>query len=852
MAEYQVLRWIKRGAWIVSWFGVFITEGVPVSQGIPRFKFSLPDQYLIVEILDDHLVHFELSPRVPGPGPTEPLEVTPMVERHQFQGPQKLMGSENIFETEKLRVEVDRASLCVSYETRPQKTLLTRICPLHLDKFWKGLTLSKEKTRDFYGLGQEFQRPGEPDGNWMNRVRHFGGLHGNKMVPFNGGDSGNTQIPILYALGEGNLAYGLFLDQIYQQQWDFTTDPAKVEMYGEVIRWYFIAGESISSIRHSFMDLVGRPLVPPKKAFGLWISEFGYRDWQHLESKLQTLRSQQFPLDGFVLDLFWFGGVTNNSDDTAMGRLTWDTTHFPDPEKKLAALREEHGLGIIPIEESYIGKNLEEHRALAAKGFLVKDSSGAPAYLTGSVWWGRGGMMDWTHPEAGDYWHRTKRLPLIQAGITGHWLDLGEPEMFHPASVYFGGKRQSDVHNIYNLKWLEGVYRGYQKYSPSQRPFLLSRSGAAGVQRFGTVMWSGDIGSDLSNLASHQNNQMHMSLSGLDYYGSDIGGFHRGALKGNLNEMYTQWFAYGMLFDVPARPHTENLCFCRETAPDRIGDLTANRENLRWRYRLVPYLYSLAHRAHLFGDPIFPPPLYHFPDDLNLRSLGRQKMIGPGLMAAVTSQYEQKTVDVYLPMGRWFDFYAGKTLNSRGAWRYHVDLYPEGYFRLPLFARAGAIVPLTYVDEKTMNVFGKRSDVSRHDELMVRIFSSDTESDFTLYEDDGVSTEYQRQAVRSTSLRQRSERTQSKIVIEGAHGNYSGALESRANVVEWVHTGKKVEGVSLLVGEKWGELMEFGSWGMWQAADSGWFRVSPTEIRIKTGSLPVKETKTFAVFHPRG
>ena len=88
-------------------------------------------------------------------------------------------------------------------------------------------------------------------------------------------------------------------------------------------------------------------------------------------------------------------------------------------------------------------------------------------------------------------------------------------------------------------------------------------------------MWSGDIGSDLKNLAASHNAQMHMSLSGIDYYGSDIGGFIREALTGDLNEMYTQWFASGMLFDVPARPHTNNLCHCRHTSPDRIGDLKA-------------------------------------------------------------------------------------------------------------------------------------------------------------------------------------------------------------------------------------------------------------------------------------
>ena len=120
-------------------------------------------------------------------------------------------------------------------------------------------------------------------------------------------------------------------------------------------------------------------------------------------------------------------------------------------------------------------------------------------------------------------------------------------------------------------------------------------------------MWSGDIGSNLSSLATQLDVQMHMAFSGIDYFGADVGGYWRSALDGDLNEMYTVWFANAALLDVPLRPHTQNLCNCNETAPDRIGDVASNRENLRLRYRLIPYLYSLAHRAHRYGDALVPP-----------------------------------------------------------------------------------------------------------------------------------------------------------------------------------------------------------------------------------------------------
>ena len=158
---------------------------------------------------------------------------------------------------------------------------------------------------------------------------------------------------------------------------------------------------------------------------------------------------------------------------------------------------------------------------------------------------------------------------------------------------------------------------------------MLSRSGTSGIQRFGAAMWSGDIGSNLASLAAHLNVQMHMSFSGIDYFGADIGGYVRTALEGDLNDVYTQWFADGMLLDVPGRPHTLNLCNCNQTAPDRIGDVPSNLENLRLRYRLIPYLYSLAHRAHLYGEPVFPPLVVLLPGRSERSANGRREAARP-------------------------------------------------------------------------------------------------------------------------------------------------------------------------------------------------------------------------------
>src|SRR5262249_12117198 len=150
-------------------------------------------------------------------------------------------------------------------------------------------------------------------------------------------------------------------------------------------------------------------------------------------------------------------------------------------------------------------------------------------YLAKNPWWGKGGMIDWTNPAAADYWHDTKRQKLVDESILGHWCDLGEPEMYDEKSYYYGfpdlGRHaHADVHNLFSLLWIASIGRGYTRHGITRRPFMMARSGASGIERYGASMWSGDIGSRLSSLAAHLDVQMHMALSGIDYFGADIGG----------------------------------------------------------------------------------------------------------------------------------------------------------------------------------------------------------------------------------------------------------------------------------------------------------------------------------------
>ncbi|HVP13675.1 MAG TPA: DUF5110 domain-containing protein, partial [Phycisphaerae bacterium] len=362
---------------------------------------------------------------------------------------------------------------------------------------------------------------------------------------------------------------------------------------------------------------------------------------------------------------------------------------------------------------------------------------------------------------------------------------------------------------------------------------------------FGTAMWSGDIGSRLGQLAAHMNVQMHMSFSGIDYFGADIGGFNREALDGDLNELYTQWFADAAAIDVPVRPHTDNVENRYQTAPDRIGDMPSNLANIRQRYELVPYLYSLAHRAYLYGEPVVPPLVLYYQNDPEVRWLGGEKLLGRDLLAAVVAKYRQKTADVYLPVGGWINYHTNEYVVSRGQWLRALPLYVDGRFRLPMFARAGAIIPQMYVDEETMNVLGKRADGSRRDELIARVYAAATPSSFTLYEDDGETIAYKSGAVRTTAVSQEQKDRRMTVKIAAASGTYAGAPDRRDNVIKLVASaspaGPAVRGV-LLNGSPLPRMVNLDSF---EAIDRGWYAAGNGLIVAKSGEMEVGKEKVF-------
>lgn len=760
------------------------------SAATPQLRLSQSGHQVMLTLLRDDMLHIAYSTQVE---PGTPF-LSPMVASRSFSGPVSYTWDPEAkrLATSELLVELDQGCWRVS-STQPETHVLTRLCVQAWQADRLQLGLSAEGATEVLGLGEQLANGSRKSPSWLGWERSPASQYGNAMTYSYISASGDMQVPVAYVLGDGSRNWGFFADSAYPLHFDFRAANWTLDSPSPSLGLFVFSGADLPDLRRDYLSLTGTPPVPPLKAFGLWISEYGYDNWAELDDKLATLHGKGFPVDGAVLDLQWFGGINSGSRTTAMGKLSWDTAKFPDPAAKLASYAAS-GVGTIVIEESYVGGALPEFRTLADQRYLAMDC--APPCTDATVyasnpWWGIGGMIDWSNPGAGRWWHDAKRVALIDDGVMGHWTDLGEPEMFSASSQYFGidwygthTTRHADVHNLLNFFWSRSIATDTARTHPQRRPWILSRSGAPGSQRFGVAMWSGDVRSSFAALGEQMTAQTNMSLSGFDYYGSDVGGFDRAGMSGApLSKLYTRWFATSALLDVPLRPHVQNLCNCTETAPDRIGDAASNLAALKLRYRLVPYLYSLAHAAHDNGDAVFPPLAYYFQQDRQARGVVTTKMIGPWLLFGAPVGTDA-TMGVYLPAGMWTDFNApARRIDSKGAFS-QEDLIVANLLRAPMFLREGAIVPML---RDAPAHLGDPRERATHwfDDVLVRVVPGAAESRFTLVEDDGITRGYETgRRARTVMTAQR--RTDGEVRFALRPDNRSGVTAMRALTLEFL------------------------------------------------------------------
>ena len=520
----------------------------------------------------------------------------------------------------------------------------------------------------------------------------------------------NISIPLLIS----NRNYGVFFDNHYPASMDIATSGNTLRYSNEsgVMDYFFLFGNSQAGILERYTGLTGRQELPPIWSLGYIQSRYGYETQQEAEDVVEQMQDSGFPLDVLVLDLYWFGSPAE------MGNLSWDYSRFPQPEEMMENFDEE-GIKTILITEPYFTTQSNHFDELADLGFLATQPSGDPFVLHG-FWAGDAGLLDMTNPGARNWMWEFYRQRNAE-GVAGWWTDLAEPES-HPDEMQHQEGSAREVHNIFNLKWQQMLHEKHAEEYPGKRLFNLSRSGWAGMQRYSAFPWSGDIQRSFAGLQAQIPAMLGMSMSGVGYMHSDIGGFTGG---GQNEELYTRWMQLGAFapvmrahgHDVPPEPIYYNT-----QTQDRV------REMIKLRYRFLPYNYQLAYENTTYGLPLARPLNFHEPRNNMLTNINDAFFWGNDVLVSPVVEEGQNSKEVFFPSGEWYGFDTAETFP--GNTTQTVDAPID---ELPLFVRAGSFLMLLNEEIMTTEQYESK-------QLQVQYYlpESGNSSSRRYYVDDGI------------------------------------------------------------------------------------------------------------------
>jgi len=555
--------------------------------------------------------------------------------------------------------------------------------------------------------------------------------------------------------------YGLFVDTHHPGRFDVGAADSTQMAYtaqGGTMTYYVLGGASIPDQIEQYTALTGRQPMPPKWSLGYIQSKYGYRTEAAARGVVDTLRAKGFPVDALVLDLYWF---------EHMGDLAWDREAYPEPFAMMRDLKA-RGVQTVAISEPYIVEPSRLFQPSIDRRFVGRDSTGAPYRY--DDWWSCGDcdavLFDMTDPAARDWWWE-QHPPFMGETMAGLWTDLGEPEKHPPEMQHHLGPAR-DVHNLYNFLWAQTLYRGWHDVRPNQRLFNLTRSGFTGIQRYGVTMWSGDVARTWSGFQAQPTLLLNAGLSGIGLYGSDLGGFSTGT---TTPELYARWLQHGALTPT-MRPHGYDGQ--QPTEPWRYGTQVERivRDATRLRYRLMPYLYTLAWENHRTGLPLARPLFFADPTDARLHGYTDAYLLGASLLVAPVLEEGARTKDVVLPAGTWVEWDTGTAY--AGGQTVTLDAPLD---RIPMLVETGSIIPMRPVASHT--------GAQPADTLALRVYpDADAPASFALHEDDGLTLDYQDGAYATTSIRQRwqarGDGTQDLVLSVGAAvGTYEGQPAAR-------------------------------------------------------------------------
>ena len=459
-------------------------------------------------------------------------------------------------------------------------------------------------------------------------------------------------------------------------------DVLSFEAVGGRTAYLVIAGDSYPTLVENYTDVTGRQPLPPRWAFGNYASRFGYHTEKEARKVVKRFQRADIPLDAIILDIYWFGPDIQGH----MGKLDWDRDAWPTPEDMISDFAEQ-GVKTIAITEPFILSTSDKWLSAVENGALAKTASGEPQRF--DFYFGNTGLVDVFNDQAQQWFWEPYEM-LFEQGTAATWGDLGEPEV-HPGDVLHwlsDANMQAtgdEIHNAFGHAWAQMVYENQVRMYPDMRPLILMRSGFPGSQRYGMVPWTGDVSRSWGGLKPQVELSLQMSMFGLAYNHSDLGGFAGGEQFDK--EMYIRWLQYGV-FQPVYRPHAQEHIPAEPVFHDRE---TRNivRDFVKLRYRLLPYIYTLAYENSTTGMPLMRPLFFEDESNLDLIDAKDAYLWGDAFLIAPVTDPGVAHVDVQLPTGVWFDFWNDQRYDGGTTAPVPVTLET-----IPVLVRAGSFVPM--------------------------------------------------------------------------------------------------------------------------------------------------------------
>ncbi len=549
---------------------------------------------------------------------------------------------------------------------------------------------------------------------------------------------------------------------------------------GRAIDYYFVAGDDLYDVLAGYHVLTGDARLLPRWAYGFWQSRERYRTQSELLAALKEYRRRELPIDNIVLDWFYW-------KEDQWGSHRFDPDRFPDPAGMVDAVHALDAQIMVSVWPKFYPQT-DHFKELDSLGHIYRHTIDTKQ----RDWVGPGYISSFFDPysaEAREIFWRQIRENLHVLGFDAWWLDATEPDLGSNADDEERKRRMTPTalgpgaayFNTYALFNSQAVFEGLQEKDPDERVMILTRSGYPGIQRYAAATWSGDTASTWHDLRAQVPAGLNMALSGISNWTFDIGGFTppprmatTEPAPGDLaewRELNVRWFQYGAfapLFRSHGQYPYRELYNIAEPGTEEYA---AMAWYLRLRYRLLPYVYTLAADHVEHHRPMMRALVLDFPRDARVRDIGHQYLFGPALLVSPVTDHRARTWQVYLPEGTdWYDFYSGR-VHSGGQ---EIDA-DAPLRRIPVFVRAGSIIPVAPPVQHSGEIPGLA--------LTLNVYTG-TDGAFDLYEDDGETYAYRRGQHSRIPLRY--DHSTGTLTLGKRRGGFPGMAERRTFHIRWI------------------------------------------------------------------